>query len=92
LGTKNFIPIHLKSNHLFYFYSVMNDIQLYQYYLSIPLSEIGKRSRIYPKYVLITGRSFAGPHPHRHYTIDEFAERLNDDFRNVILDKAPIAQ
>lgn len=71
----------------------MNDIQLYQYYLSIPFSEIGKRSRIYPKYVMITGRSFGGgPHPHRHYTIDEFVERLNDDFRNVILDNAPIAQ
>lgn len=70
----------------------MNDIQLYQYYLSIPLSEVGKRSRIYPKYVVIAGRSEFGPHPHRHYTIDEFVERLDDDFRNVILDKAPIAQ
>lgn len=70
----------------------MNDIQLYQYYLSIPLSELGKRSRIYPKYVVIIGRSTAGPHPHRHYTIDEFVEHIDDDFRNVILDKAPIDQ
>ena len=30
----------------------MNDIQLYNYYLTIPLSTINKHSWIYPKYVL----------------------------------------
>ena len=64
---------------------MMNDIQLYEYYLSIPLSELGQPSRIYPKYVKIIGRSIIPPHPHRHYTIDEFVEILDDDFRNFLV-------
>jgi hypothetical protein len=64
-----------------------NDIQLYQLYCSIPKWKIGKASRIYPKYVVITGRAFSPPHPHRHYTFEEFIDKLNEDinFKNVIL-------
>lgn len=67
----------------------MNDWQLYNLYTSIPLREIGKLSRIYPKYVVITGRAFCAPHPHRHYTFEEFVDKLNEDpnFKNVILNK-----
>lgn len=67
----------------------MNDWQLYELYTSIPLREIGKLSRIYPKYVVITGRACCAPHPHRHYTFEEFVDKLNEDpnFKNVILNK-----
>ena len=67
----------------------MNDWQLYELYTSIPLREIGKPSRLYPKYVVITGRAFSAPHPHRHYTFEEFVDKLNEDhnFKNVILNK-----
>ena len=67
----------------------MNDVQLYELYESIPLREIGKLSRIYPKYVVITGLACCAPHPHRHYTFEEFVDKLNEDpnFRNVILNK-----
>ena len=65
----------------------MNDIQLYELYCSIPKWTIWNRSRIYPKYVVLTGRAFRAPHPHRHYTFEEFVDRLNEDpnFKNVIL-------
>ena len=67
----------------------MNDWQLYELYTSIPLREIGKLSRIYPKYVVITGRACCAPHTHRHYTFEEFVDKLNEDpnFKNVILNK-----
>ena len=67
----------------------MNDWQLYELYTSIPLRGIGKLSRIYPKYVVITGLAFCAPHPHRHYTFEEFVDKLNEDpnFRDVILNK-----
>ena len=65
----------------------MNDIQLYNYYCSIPLAPPGKRSRIYPKYVKITGRAFCAPHPHRHFNLEEFIDVLNKDpeFRKILL-------
>ena len=65
----------------------MNDIQLYELYRSIPKWTVDKPSRIYPKYVVITGRSFSAPHPHRHYTFDEFIDKLYTDknFKNIIL-------
>ena len=46
-------------------------------------------SRIYPKYVVRTGRSFAAPHSHRHYKFDEFIDKLYEDdkFRSVIENK-----
>ena len=67
----------------------MNDIQLYQFYCSIPKWTVNNPSRIYPKYVIITGRSFSAPHPHRHYSFEEFVDKLNDDsdFRKVILNE-----
>ena len=58
----------------------MNDIQLYNYYLSIPLATITKRSWIYPKYVKITGRSICCPHPHRYLSFNEFVDVV-DNFR-----------
>ena len=65
----------------------MNDIQLYELYCSIPKWNVTNPSRIYPDYVVITGRAFKCPHPHRHYTFEEFVNKLNEDynFKNVIL-------
>lgn len=57
----------------------MNDLQLYEYYKTIPLAEVGVFSWIYPNYVKITGRSITRPHPHRHYTLDEFLDRLYEE-------------
>ena len=70
----------------------MNDWQLYELYTSIrliPLHGLNRWSRLYPKYVVITGRSFSAPHPHRHYTFEEFVDKLHEDpnFKNVILNK-----
>lgn len=67
----------------------MNDLQLYELYCSIPLRTRCNPSRIYPEYVTITGRAFIAPHPHRHYNLEEFIDKLNDDpnFKNVILNK-----
>lgn len=70
----------------------MNDWQLYNLYTSIELMPTHSDklwSRLYPKYVVITGRAFSAPHPHRHYSFDEFVDKLNEDtnFRNVILNK-----
>lgn len=69
----------------------MNDWQLYELYTSIPLrpTSLELWSRLYPKYVVITGRTFSAPHPHRYYTFEEFVDKLNEDpnFRNVILNK-----
>ena len=61
----------------------MNDIQLYNYYLSIPLATIAKHSWIYPKYVKITGKSITGPHPHRYLSFNEFTE-VKEDFENDV--------
>ena len=52
----------------------MNDIQLYELYCSIPKWTVDNHSRIYPKYVVITGRAFSAPHPHRHYSFEEFID------------------
>lgn len=64
----------------------MNDLQLFYLYLSIPLWTVDNPSWIYPKYVVITGRSFAAPHPHRHDNFEEFIDKLYSDknFRNLI--------
>ena len=58
----------------------MNDIQLYNYYLTIPLSTVTKHSWIYPKYVKITGFSIIEPHPHRYLSFEEFLDVI-DSFR-----------
>jgi hypothetical protein len=67
----------------------MNDLQLYGLYLSIPLTEVGKPSRLYPNYVKITGKAFSHPHPHRHYSFNEFVDKLESDssFKDIILNK-----
>jgi hypothetical protein len=67
----------------------MNDIQLYELYCSIPKWTVDNPSRIYPKYVVITGRAFSAPHPYRHYSFEEFVDKLNEDynFKNIILNK-----
>lgn len=67
----------------------LNDLQLYYLYLSIPLATIDKPSRIYPKYIVRTGRSMTGPHPHMYYSFDEFLDKLYEDdkFRSVIENK-----
>lgn len=69
----------------------MNEWQLYDLYESIPLKPMGPElwSRLYPEYVVIIGRAFLPPHPHRHYTFEEFVDKLNEDpnFKNVILNK-----
>ena len=49
----------------------MNDLQLFYYYQTIPLTTIHKSTWIYPKYVVITGRSIS------HF--DEFLDKLYSD-------------
>lgn len=66
----------------------MNDQQLYNLYLSHPLPDIvNRKSKIYPKYVVITGRAFAGPHPCRHFSFLEFLDAIekDDNLRNILL-------
>ena len=67
----------------------MNDLQLYELYCSIPLRERGNQSRIYPDYVVLTGCAFIAPHPHRHYTLEEFIDKLEEDpdFKQIILNQ-----
>ena len=67
----------------------LNDLQLYELYCSLPLATRTDKSRIYPKYVKITGRSFSHPHPHRYFTFEEFIDCLykDENFKNVILGK-----
>lgn len=65
----------------------MNATQLYSLYLRIPLSRPGRLTRIYPKYVVITGRSVAAPSPHRYLSFSEFVDKLETDpkFRDFLL-------
>lgn len=67
----------------------MNDVQLYELYCSIPKWTVVNQSRIYPDYVRITGRAIRAPHPHRHYSFEEFIDKLNEDpnFKKVILNE-----
>ena len=57
----------------------MNDRQIYDHYLNIPTWCVENRSWIYPDYVVIIGRAFKTPHPHRHYTFEEFVDKLHSD-------------
>lgn len=67
----------------------LNDLQLYELYCSLSLATRTDNSRIYPKYVKITGRSIIHPHPHRYFTFEEFIDCLykDENFKNVILGK-----
>lgn len=58
----------------------MNDIQVYNYYLSIPLATPIKHSWIYPKFVKITGFAIIEPHPHRYLSFEEFLDII-DNFK-----------
>lgn len=62
----------------------MNDIQLYNLYLSIALPTIYNRtSKIYPKYVVITGLSMVHPHPCRHFSFSEFVDKLEENREEI---------
>lgn len=54
-----------------------------QYLWTQLLKEVG-----YPKYVIITGRSFCRPRPHRYYTFEEFVDKLYSDpyFKKKLLE------
>ena len=46
----------------------------YKKYLDLPLATIQSETEIYRHmWVILTGRSIVSPHPHRHYTLIEFA-------------------
>lgn len=70
-------------------YESKEDIILYYKYRQINLPDIFNSSWIYPKYVKITGRTIAGPHPCRHLTYNEFRAIFYTDefFRNKIMEK-----
>jgi hypothetical protein len=57
---------------------------LYKEYLKIPKATVGNHNgTIYEKnWCVWTGRSCVSPHPHRHYTFEEFIDKLetDDDF------------
>lgn len=58
----------------------MNDYQLYQFYLSKPLATSDNLTDLYlRKYCIRTGRAFSAPHPHRHYSFEEFIDKLYTD-------------
>lgn len=62
----------------------------YEFYLKQPLASINKGSIIYVnKYVILTGLGTIGYDPHRHYTKEEFTEKINSDkiFKNFCLPK-----
>ena len=61
----------------------MNDLQLWNYYLSIPLATPSKHSWIYPDFVKITGRSICYPHPHRYLNFEEFLDVV-DKFKSKL--------
>lgn len=68
----------------------MKKQELYQIYLRIPKSSANKTNEapitIYPSYCVIEGRSIRYPHPHRHYTFEEFSSKIDyyEDFKKFI--------
>lgn len=57
----------------------MNDIQLYDYYLTLPLNKSFREDNaLYPKYVKMIGHAEGCRNPHRHYTFAEFIDKLNE--------------
>lgn len=64
----------------------MNDIQFWEYYLSIPLATPSKHSWIYPDFVKITGRSICYPHPHEYLNFEEFLDII-DEFKSELKNK-----
>lgn len=52
---------------------------LYEKYLQFPLATVTTPSVIYDRgHVVIEGLSFIHPHPHRHYTFEEFVNAYNE--------------
>ncbi len=53
---------------------------LYAKYLLMPLAYDVEESEIYNRdFVVITGFSFGPPRPHRHYTLEEFKDKIASD-------------
>lgn len=49
----------------------------YEEYLKMDKAEVGKPSEMYDKgWCKFTGRSIVYPHPHRHYTFEEFFDKM----------------
>ncbi len=68
--------------------SEMNLLELYDKYLTMPLATTIRPAPLYDRgYVIHTGMAFVPPHPHRHYTFEEFTEAFssNDKFKDFIL-------
>lgn len=86
-GFKRITQEEIAEKRISAYHSSLNDLQLYELYCSLSLATRTDKSRIYPKYVKITGRSFSHPHPHRYFTFEEFIDCLYKDekFKNVIL-------
>lgn len=62
----------------------------YEFYLTQPLSSIRNESVIYNNdWVFTTGLAIIPPNPHRHYTKEEFTQKINSDksFKNFCLPK-----
>ncbi len=56
--------------------------QLFELYLQQPLANRIKSSMLYDKgFVALTGRAIISPHPHRHYTFEEFVNEYNENKR-----------
>ena len=54
----------------------------YEEYLKLPIGNIHNfrdNELLKNNWMVYTGRSFAPPHPHRHFTFEEFVERCNKD-------------
>ena len=74
-----------------------NHIQLYEYYKSIDLNRrtnitdhtLPRWTRMYPNYVVLTGRAFIPPHPYRLYSFEEFIDKIESDseFIKVLLNE-----
>jgi hypothetical protein len=86
-GFKRITQEEIAEKRISAYHSSLNDLQLYDLYCSLSLATRTDKSRIYPKYVKITGRSFSHPHPHRYFTFEEFIDCLykDENFKNVIL-------
>ena len=55
-------------------------LSAYEEYLKLPKAEVSGENKIVELYennwCIMTGRSIVHPHPHRHYTLIEFAYSL----------------
>jgi hypothetical protein len=66
----------------------MNLLELYDKYLNMPLASPVRPTPLYDKgYVIHTGMAYFSPHPHRHYTFEEFTEAFssNNRFKDFVI-------